>query len=298
MARRKSNSGKRKRTETVKKSSSRAIWKGSINFGLVNIPVGLYAAESSNDLDFDLLDRRDFSPVRYRRVNEKTGREVPWDQIVKGYQHEKGEYVALTEQEFVNANVEATQSIDIMDFVDAAEISPVYFDKPYYLEPLKPGRRAYALLREVMKKTGKMAIAKVVIRTRQHLAAIMGQGPMLVLNLLRFAHELRDASAFDLPEVGPKHATFSSQEIKIAENLVDMMVSDWNPKKYRDEYREDLVKLIDKKVRSGQTKTIEKAEPTVRPERRGNVIDMMHLLRQSVDKIRKKDDPVRRRKAG
>jgi len=297
MGRRKSNSGKRKRTEKVNKSSSRSIWKGSINFGLVNIPVGLYTAESSNDLDFDLLDRRDFSPVRYRRVNEKTGREVPWDQIVKGYQHEKGEYVALTEQEFVNANVEATQSIDITDFVDAAEISPVYFDKPYYLEPLKPGRRAYALLREVMKKTGKMAIAKVVIRTRQHLAAIIVQGPMLVLNLLRFAHELRDASAFDLPEDGPKHATFSSQEIKIAENLVDTMVSDWNPNKYRDEYREDLVKLIDKKVRSGQTKAIEKAEPAVRPERRGNVIDMMHLLRQSVDKIRKKEDPVRRRKA-
>ena len=294
MARRKSTTGKRKRAEKVNKSSSRAVWKGSINFGLVNIPVGLYTAESSNELDFDLLDRRDFSPVRYRRVNDKTGREVPWDQIVKGYQHEKGEYVALTEQEFVNANVEATQSIDIMEFVDAAEISPVYFDKPYYLEPLKAGRRAYALLREVMKKTGKIAIAKVVIRTRQHLAAIIVQGPMLVLNLLRFAHELRDASAFDLPE----HAKFSNQEIKMAENLVDMMVGDWNPKKYRDEYREDLVKLINKKVRSGQTKLIEKAEPAVRPERRGNVIDIMHLLRQSVDKVRKKEEPVRRRKAG
>ena len=296
MARRKSNSTKRKRSEKAK-PSSRAIWKGSINFGLVSIPVALYPAESSADLDFDLLDRRDFSPVHYRRVNEKTGREVPWDQVVKGYQYQKGEYVALSEQDFVNANVEATQSIDIIAFVDASEITPIYFDKPYYLEPLKAGRRAYALLREVLKKTGKVAIAKVVIRTRQHLAAVIVQGPLLVLNLLRFAHELRDTSGLDLPEVGPKRAEFSPQEMKMAEHLVEMMDSDWKPEKYRDEYREDLLKLIDKKVKSGQTKAVEKAEPARRTERRGNVIDIMNLLRQSVDRAGKKEEPARRRKA-
>ena len=297
MARDKSNSAKRKRTEKAK-ASSRAIWKGSISFGLVAIPVALYPAESSGDLDFDLLDRRDFSPVRYRRVNEKTGREVPWNQIVKGYQYNKGKYVALSEQDFINANVKATQTIDIIGFVDASEISPIYFDKPYYLEPLKTGRRAYELLREVMKKTGKVAIAKVVIRTRQHLAALIAQGPLLVLNLLRFADELRDASGLDVPKAGPKSTGFSSQEIKMAEHLVQTMAGKWTPEKYRDEYREDLLKLIDKKIKSGQTKAVETVQPIKQSERRGNVIDMMQLLRQSVDQTRKKEEPPRRRKAG
>ena len=295
MARRKANSETSKETGAAK-SSRRAIWKGSINFGLVNIPVALYTAESSAELDFDLLDRRDFSPVRYRRVNEKTGREVPWDQIVKGYQYKKGEYVALSDKDFINANVKATQSIDIIAFVDAAEISPIYFDRPYYLEPLKAGRRPYALLREVMKKTGKVAIAKVVIRTRQHLAALIVQGPLLVLNLLRFPNELRDASGLDLPAAGPKRAEFSNQEIKMAEHLVEMMSSKWSPEDYRDEYREDLLKLINKKVKSGATKAIEKAGAAPRPERGGKVIDMMHLLRQSVDQARTEEEPARRRR--
>jgi len=297
MARRKTNSAA-SRKPRASKSLGRAIWKGSINFGLVNVPVALHTAESSAQLDFDLLDRRNFSPVHYRRVNEKTGREVPWDQIVKGYQYKKGEYVALSTQDFINANVKATQSIDIMAFVDAAEIPPTYFDKPYYLEPLKAGRRAYALLRAVMEKTGKVAVAKVVLRTRQHLAALIVQGPLLVLNLLRFPDELRDVSGLDLP-AGPKRAEFSSQEIKMAEHLVEMMSSAWNPADYRDEYREDLLKLIDKKVRAGHTKAIEKSEPAVRPERGAKVIDMVHLLRQSLDQARKKEEPAqRRRKAG
>src|ERR1041384_2319684 len=191
MARAKRTAAKKQPSE--RRSGRRALWKGSINFGLVNIPVSLYTAESSNDLDFDLLDRRNFSPVHYKRVHAKTGEEVPWDEIIKGYQYEKGEYVALTEQDFKKANVDATQSIDIMNFVDAAQISPMYFDKPYYLEPAKAGRRAYALLRQVLEKTGKVGIAMVVIRTRQHLAALMVQGSVLVLELLRFPHALRDA---------------------------------------------------------------------------------------------------------
>ena len=204
----------------------------------------------------------------------------------------------MSDQDFVDANVKATQSIDIMAFVDAAEIPPIYFDKPYYLEPLKAGRRAYALLRAVMEKTNKVAVAKVVIRTRQHLAALIVQGPLLVLDLLRFPDELRDASGLDLP-ASPKRAEFSSQEMKMAEHLVEMMSSEWSPADYRDEYREDLLKLIDKKVRAGQTKSIEKGEPAVRPERGAKVIDMVHLLRQSLDQARKKEEPVpQRRKAG
>ena len=178
MPRQKSNHKKQK-TPAKARSAGRPIWKGTINFGLVNIPVALYSAEADSSIDFDLLDKRDFSRVRYRRVNEKTGREVPWDEIVKGYEYKKGEYVALTDDDFLKANVEATQSIDILDFVDAADISPIYFDKPYYLVPLKNGQRAYALLREVLKRTGKVGIARVVIRTRQHLAALLADGPVV-----------------------------------------------------------------------------------------------------------------------
>ena len=198
----KSNHNKQKTTSQSADRLGRPIWKGTINFGLVNIPVALYSAEADNSIDFDLLDKRDFSRVRYRRVNEKTGREVPWDEIVKGYEYKKGEYVALTDDDFLKANVEATQSIDILDFVDAADISPIYFDKPYYLVPLKNGQRAYALLREVLKRTGKVGIARVVIRTRQHLAALLADGPVLILNLLRFSHELRDPSTLDVPAAG------------------------------------------------------------------------------------------------
>lgn len=279
------------------RASSRAIWTGSIDFGLVTIPVKLVSAEASNDMDFDLLDKRDFSRVRYKRVNEKTGQEVPWDAIVKGYEYEKGEYVALNDEDFRRANVEATQSIPIAEFVDQQAISPLYFDKPYYLEPLKNGRRAYALLREVLRRSGKVGIAKVVIRSRQHLAALLVEGPLLVLNLLRFMHELRDASALDLPAASEKGAAVSPQELKMAERLVDAMVSKWNPQQYRDEYHEDLLKLIDKKVKVGETKVLAPAEHPPRQQGKGKVVDIMHLLRESVNKASKSAAEPRRRKA-
>jgi DNA end-binding protein Ku len=296
MAGRNSKSKKTKRPRKTDRAT-RPIWKGSIDFGLVNIPVSLYSAEASANLDFDMLDRRDFSRIHYRRVNEKTGKEVPWDQIIKGYQYKKGEYVALTDVDFRQANVEATQSITITDFVDAAEISPIYYEKPYYLEPIKNGRRAYALLREVMRKTAKVGIAKVVIRSRQHLAALLADGQRLILNLLRFPHELRDASGLEVPESGSKGTDISQQEINMAERLVESMVAKWTPEKYHDEYRDDLLKLIDKKVESGKTKTIAPAEPAERPQRRGKVIDIMHLLQQSVKQAHKTEEPSRRRKA-
>lgn len=296
MARRKSGKKKRK-IKGERKSFSRPIWKGSIDFGLVNIPVNLYSAQTSSPLDFDLLDKRDFSRIRYRRVNEKTGREVPWDQIVKGYEYEKGEYVALTDKDFAEANVDATQSIEIMDFVDAAGISPLHYETPYYLEPLKNGRRAYALLREVMKRTGKVGIARVVIRTRQRLAALISQDSLLVLNILRYAHELRRASGLDVPQADAKGAV-SSREIKMAEQLVENMIGDWQPEKYRDEYHDDLLRLIEKKVKAGQTKVIESVDEAPRPKREGKVIDIMHLLRQSVKQAQSKDGTTRQRKAG
>ncbi len=290
------NANHKKQKKPVKaKSAGRPIWKGSINFGLVNIPVSLHSAEADGSIDFDLLDRRNFARVRYRRVNEKTGREVPWDEIVKGYEYKKGEYVALTDDDFLKANIEATQSIDILDFVDAVDISPIYFDKPYYLVPLKNGQRAYALLREVMKRTGKVGIARVVIRSRQHLAALLADGAVLILNLLRFSHELRDPSALDVPAAGSTQG--STQELKMAEQLVATMAGKWNPKKYRDEYHQDLLQLINKKIKSGQTKAIEPAETTPQPKQQGKIIDIMHLLRQSVEQGHKKTEPSRRRKA-
>jgi DNA end-binding protein Ku len=294
---------KRKRKNAESKSgSSRAIWKGSIDFGLVNIPVRLYSAENSNRLSFDLLDKRDFSRIRYRRVNETTGKEVPWDDIIKGYEYKKGEYVALSDADFARANVEATQTISITDFVDASAVSPLYYDKPYYLEPLKNGQRAYVLLREVLHDTGKVGIAKVVIRSREHLAMVLAEGPALILELLRFPDELRDASRLDLPKAASKGTATSAQEIKMAERLVESMVGKWQPEKYRDDYRDDLMKIIDQKVESGKTKVVENTMPIAPRAQRGKVIDIMHLLRESVEQASKrgsrKDERTGRRKAG
>ena len=289
-----------RKTSRSKCRPSRAIWKGSIDFGLVSIPVRLYTAENSNSLSFDLLDKRDFSRIRYRRVNEKTGREVPWDHIVKGYQYKKGEYVALSDADFAHANVEATQTISITDFVNANDVSPIYYDKPYYLEPLKNGHRAYALLREVLHDTSKVGIAKIVIRSREHLAMVLAHGPALILELLRFPHELRDASCLELPKAGSKGAAVAAQEIKMAERLIETMMGKWQPDKYRDEYRDDLMKVIDKKIESGKTKAIATRMPAAPRQRQGKVIDIMHLLRQSVEQAGKRaarDEAPRRRKA-
>ena len=298
MARLRKTTATKKKRETASegKSAGRALWKGSINFGLVNIPVALYPAETSSSLDFDLLDKRDFAPIKYQRINKQTGEEVPWSEIVKGYEYQKGEYVTLTDEELRSANVEATQSIDILDFVDAAEISPMYFDRPYYLEPLKNGRRAYMLLRDVLAKSNKVAIARVVIRTREHLAAVMPQGAVLILNLLRFKHELRDSSGLDIPETNSKGRAISAGEIKMAERLIDAMSGPWDPAKYRDEYRDDLEKLIDKKIKSGRPTAVSTVKAPAR-KAGGQVVDIMSLLRRSVDQAQKKEDAPRRRKA-
>jgi DNA end-binding protein Ku len=295
MARQKAASAKLQRSNK-KTPASRPIWKGSLNFGLVNIPVSLHPLEAADLLDFDLLDRRDLSPVRYRRVNERTGREVPWDEIVKGYEYEKGQYVAVSDHDFRSANVEATQSIEITEFVGADEISPIYYDKPYYLEPQKNSRRPYVLLREAMARKGKVGIAKIVIRTRQHLAAVIPHGPLLIVNLLRFSHELRENIRSDRPELDPKHLKISTQEIKMAERLIETMIGEWNPEKYRDDYRADLLKVIDRKIKTGATKEVPPPEAP-RPKREGKVVDIMHLLRRSVEQAEKREGPARRRKA-
>jgi DNA end-binding protein Ku len=259
---------------------ARAIWKGSISFGLVNIPVGLYAAESRDEIHFKLLDKRTMSPIHYKRVSEKSGREVPWEETVRGYEFSDGKYVVLSDEDLKRAAPEATQTIDIIDFVDLDEISPLYFDKPYYLVPDKKGGKAYALLREVLRRTNKAGIAKVVIRTRQYLAAVVPRGEVLTLELMRYAHELRDPKDLDLPH-GKQGV--SEKELQMAERLVEGMVEAWHPEKYKDDYRRDLMKMIEERVEAGELEG--SSEPAPKPERAagGQVVDLMALLKRSVD---------------
>ncbi len=258
---------------------ARAIWKGSISFGLVNIPVGLYAAETRDDISFKLLDKKTMSPIHYKRVSEESGKEVPWEETVRGYELESGKYVVMSDEDLKRAAPEATQTIDIVDFVDLDDISPLYFDKPYYLAPDKKGTKAYALLREVLRRTKKVGIAKVVIRTRQYLAAVVARGDVLTLELMRYAHELRDSSEVDVP-TGKQGV--SEREIDMAERLVEGMVAAWDPEKYKDTYRQELMKTIEKRAEAGQLES--SPEPAPRPKETGaKVIDLMALLKQSVE---------------
>lgn len=260
---------------------ARSIWKGSITFGLVNIPVGLYSAEKREEtVSFHLLDRRNMARVKYKRVNEETGREVPWDETVRGYEIEGGKHVVLSDEDLQRAAPEKTQTVDILDFVDAEEISPLFFDKPYYLGPEKRGAKSYAMLRETLRRTNKVGIAKVVIRTKQYLAAVLVEEQAIVLNVLRFAHELRDPKELDLPS-GKEGV--SERELDMAERLVEGMVSDWDPEKYRDDYYKDLKKLIKDRDEAGELEESPEAPPAPRPERGGQVVDLMALLKRSVE---------------
>jgi DNA end-binding protein Ku len=280
---------------------ARAIWKGSINFGLVNIPVALHSGEERNELSFKLLDRRNLAPVRYKRVNEKTGREVPWDEIVKGYENKKNQNIVMSDEDFRRADVEATQAVEITAFVDASEIVPVYYDKPYYLEPLKKAGKSYALLREVLERTGKVGIGKIVIRSKQYLAGVFVWGPVLVVNLLRYAHELRDPATLDLPSQNLKTLDIAEKEIKLAEQLVETMIEPWKPEKYHDTYREKLLTLIEKKAKMGPAKAAEEAEEEVPQKPTAKVVDIMDLLKRSVAKAKEevpsRKKPERKRKA-
>ncbi len=262
---------------------ARAIWTGSIGFGLVQIPVALHGAEDTAELDMTLLDRRDFAPVGYERVNKKTGKEVKWQDIVKGYEHANGKYVVLTERDFQEANVQATRQVDILDFVDLRDVDPRYFDRPYYLVPQKAGKKSYALLRETLRRTGKAGIGKVVIRTRQHLAAVVAHDDALLLVLLRFADELRGSDDLELPPTNLKALGITPKELSMAERLVEGMVDKFEPEKYEDEYHRDLMKLIQRKVKAGElNKVPEVGERKQKPAPAPKQIDLAELLAQSV----------------
>jgi DNA end-binding protein Ku len=257
---------------------ARALWKGAISFGLVHIPVELHKAVESHDLDLTMLDKRDFSPVGFKRYNKSTGKEVTWDNIVKGYEYSDGEYVVLSDEDLRLANPKATQTIDIMAFVDADSVPLTYYETPYYLSPGRGGDKVYALLRETLHKAGRIAIATVVIRTRQHLCALVPVGDGIIMNTLRYATEIRNPEDLKLPG----DSGLSDKELKMALSLVEEMSEKWNPKGYHDTYREDVLKLVEKKVKAGQTHTITAPSDEAPVPKASNVVDLVALLKQSL----------------
>ena len=262
---------------------SRPIWKGHILFGLVNVPVVVYSAEKRSDLNFHLIDSRNAARVRYERVNEATGEEVPWDKIVKGFEYDGGDYVLLSEQEMEHASVKMTRTIEIEQFVDIDEIDIRYFDRPYLLAPDKNGEKGYVLLREALTQSGKAGIADVVIRTRQYLAALIAKEDALLLELLRYEQELRKPNEFDLPGHDLRKIKVSRKELDLAKQLINGLSAKWNPRKHHDKYRDVLMQLIKKKVKSGQTEAIETVEEEAVAEE-PKTINFMDVLKKSLAK--------------
>jgi DNA end-binding protein Ku len=269
----------------------RAIWKGTISFGLVSIPISLFPATRREELKFRLLRSSDLSPVNYKRVAEADGKEVPWDQIVKGYEYEKGKYVVLKEEDFARVDVEATQTVEIIQFVQLSEVDPLLFYKPYYMEVEKGGDKAYGLLRQALADSGKIAIAKVVIKTRQHLAAIKPQQRGLMLELMHFPEEILDVSDFKTPGA----ATAAKPEMNMAKKLIESMSGAWDPAMYKDDYHEMLEKVVEQKIHKGG-----KAAPAAKARHKAsNVIDLVAVLQQSVQDAERKTQsrPKVRKKA-
>ncbi|MBS0658131.1 MAG: Ku protein [Verrucomicrobia bacterium] len=253
----------------------RPIWKGSISFGLVNIPIALYPATQREELRFHFLRKGDLSRVNNKRVAEVDGKEVAWDDIVRGYEYEKGKFVVLGEDDFARVDVEATQTVDIQEFVPLKDINPILFAKPYYMEAGKGGEKAYALLREAMRKGERVGVAKVVIRTREHLATVKVQGKVLILELMHFATEIVDPAFLEkdrTEKIGPRELTMATQ-------LVDSMSNAWDPEKYHDDYREALLKVIDEKVAAGGKEISSAPKKAPKPT---NVIDLVSVLKRSL----------------
>jgi DNA end-binding protein Ku len=272
---------------------ARPLWKGRISFGLVSVPVALYSAEKQVDISFRLIDSRNAARVRYERVNEETGKEVPWDQIVKGYEYESGSYVLLSDAELERAAVEATDAIEIEQFVDVDEIDIVYFDKPYYLVPTKGGEKGYVLLREAMAGSGKIGIARIVIRAREHLAALVAEGDALILNLLRWQEELRDKREYEFPSGDVSKQKVSKKEVDLAGQLIKGMTAAWEPSEFHDKYRDAIMKLIERKIESGQTQVIGVEEQ--REAESPRTVNFMDALKKSVEQSAKRKLPAKAR---
>jgi len=261
----------------------RAIWKGSVSFGLVTIPVSLYpSGESAEKIGFRQLHRTDLAPIQYRRVCSAEGTEGPWGEIAKGYEYAKGQFVVVTDEDFAKARVEATQTIDVRDFVPAADIPWTFFEDAYYVEPAKAGFRAYALLREALKESGRVGIGSVVLRQREHLAALAASGDVLVLAMMKFAHELRSPDALTVP----RDVVVDPRELQLARQLIDTLAADWKPEQYRDSYADAIRRVIEQKV-EGQEVTAPEMKP------RGEVRDLMEALRRSLEERAAKKPPAK-----
>ena len=265
-------------------TSSRTLWKGAISFGLVHIPIALHPATSEQGLDFDWLDKRSMDPVGYKRINKKTGKEIEKENIVKGIEFEDGEYVILSPEEIEAAYPKTTQSIELEAFVPAADIPFIYLDRPYFVSPINKGAKVYALLREVLHKTGKAGIARVVIQTKQHLAALIPVGPLLVLNLLRWGDEIRSFKELALPPAGVKAASLSDKEMKMGEQLVQDMSGEWNPDEFTDSFKEQIMKLVKEKVKAGKTESVTPLEPMETTGPSATIYDLTELLQRSLNK--------------
>jgi len=253
----------------------RPIWKGSISFGLVYIPIAVYPATREEKLSFRQLRRSDLSPIKYKKVAEADAKEVPGDQIVKGFEYERGRYIVMNDEDFEKVRIESTHSIDITDFVDLEQVDPKFFYKPYFLEPQKGGEKAYALLHKALSGTAKIGVAKVVISNREHLAAVKPDGLFLILELMHFASEILSAEELNR---GP-NAALNEKELKMAQALVDSMSVPWEPEKYRDEYRSAVMDLIEQKAKN---KKIDM--PTMAPRPTTNVVDLVKVLQESLNR--------------
>ncbi|MBC5781836.1 Ku protein [Ramlibacter sp. USB13] len=266
-------------TQGMARTSTRSLWKGAITFGLVHIPIGLYSATEESDVNFDWLDRRTLDPVGYKRINKRTGKEIDKEDVVKGVEYGKGNYVVLSPDEIAEAYPRTTQTIEIEAFVDISEVPFVYLEKPYYTAPINKGEKVYKLLREALKETGKAGLARVVIHSKQHLAVLLPCGPALVLNLLRWGGEIRSWEDLPLPSEGK--TGIKDAELKMARSLIADMSGHWSAQEFRDNFHDAIMKLVERKAKAGDTAQVEPLEEA--PEKQGaDVIDLTELLRRSL----------------
>jgi len=280
----------------ARKGEPRVLWKGAISFGLVHIPVALHTATQAHGIDFDWLDKRTMDPVGYKRVNKKSGREVAREQIVKGVEVEHGQYVVLSDAEIAAAYPKTTQTIEIETFVPATSIPFVYLERPYYVAPIHRGGKVYALLREVLQRSGRVGVARVVIQTRQHLAMLVPTGPGLVLNLLRWNADIRPWKSLPLPPASMKAAGVTERELKMANQLIEDMSSDFDPAAFKDAFTDEIMKLVERKRAAGKTEAVTRLAPMEQEQGASDakVLDLTELLQRSLRQGGKKSGAVRK----
>ncbi|KRC00457.1 DNA-binding protein [Hydrogenophaga sp. Root209] len=271
--------------------SPRVIWKGAVSFGLVHVPVALYPASQDAGIDFDWLDRRSMDPVGYQRINKRTGKPIKGDDVVKGIQQDDGEYVLISDDQIKAALPTSTQTIEIEAFVTAAEIPFLLLEKPYYLEPIGKGEKVYALLREAMFEAGVIGISRVVMHTKEHLAALIPMGSALVLNTIRWASEIRPMDELKLPPGGKTAAGVKAAELKLATQLISDMITPWNAEQYENRFVSAVQALVDKKLAAGDTQSVTPVEDAPRNDAPSNVVDLTQLLARSLAQRKEKPDP-------